>query len=29
MFYAIALVETQSLTRRLARSAMPKARVIR
>jgi hypothetical protein len=29
MFYAIALVETQSLTARLARSALPRARRIR
>jgi hypothetical protein len=29
MFYAIALVETQGLTARLARSALPKSRRIR
>jgi hypothetical protein len=29
MFYGIAIVETQSLTRRLAHSALPKARVVR
>jgi len=29
MFYGIALVETQSLTRKLALSALPKARVTR
>jgi hypothetical protein len=29
MFYALALVETQALTRRLALSALPQARRVR
>ena len=29
MFYGLALVDTQILTRKLAHSALPKARVVR